>query len=209
MERTPQEILQRHLPQAAVAPFLDYWERNKLNLHICRERTSKLGDYLLPTPQHPQHAISVNGTLNRYHFLLVLLHEMGHLDTFVRYGRSVQPHGHEWQEAFARLIREYLDYGCFPDEVAALLNRYAAKIPLNRTLKEQIDDLLAHYDRNYNPDDSLKLDNLLPGDRFVLKNGKERVFEVVEHRRSRWVCRVIPDGGLFLVPGGAKVRKCN
>ena len=36
-------ILQRYLPEAAIAPFLDYWQRNRLALHISRERSSKLG----------------------------------------------------------------------------------------------------------------------------------------------------------------------
>lgn len=196
-------ILQRYLPEAAIAPFLDYWQRNRLALHISRERSSKLGDYRLPTPDHPQHAISVNGSLNRYMFLWVLLHEMAHLDTFVSYGRDVSPHGHEWQHAYALQMQAYLQ--CFPAEAQPLIAQYSRTMPLNRRLKSQIERTLTHYGSTEAPVDLL--DDQPEGTLFRLKRDPGRQFQSIEKRRTRWLCLCLENGKKYLVPGTAEIIK--
>lgn len=195
--------LRKYLPAGAVDPIFDYIAQHSIHLHITRERYSKLGDYRWPRQGHPFHEISVNGNLNSYHFLLVLLHEMAHLDTWLQYKNSIQPHGHEWQANYARLINLYLPL--FPTDVSVLLQRYTARIPLSRTIEKQIDAQLRHYDPDYTPSDDITLNNLAPGTHFHITARPEHHFIAIEKRRTRWICLNLADGKKYLVSGTAPV----
>lgn len=202
MENRNRRILQRYLPEAAIDPFLDYWQRNRLALHISRERSSKLGDYRLPTSDHPQHAISVNGSLNRYMFLWVLLHEMAHLDTFVGHGRRIRPHGHEWQQAYALLMQQYGP--CFPVDVQPLIEQCSQSVPLRRNLIRKVEQRLTAADQ---PDETvITLDSMPAGTRFRLKSNPHRRFQSVERRRTRWICDDLDSQRRYLVSGSAAIE---
>ena len=47
------------------------------------------------------HRISVNGNLNKYSFLITLIHELAHLLTFTQYKNRVDPHGRNGREFMA------------------------------------------------------------------------------------------------------------
>ena len=200
-------ILAKYLPAAAVEGVYDFMNRNNVYLHITRKRVSKLGDYRWPQPHHNYHEISVNGDMNPYQFLQVMLHEMAHLNNYQRYGKDIQPHGHQWQEEYRQLLREYL--ACFPDDVAALITRYTARVPLYHTVGKQIDALLCHYDLDYTPSDDLTLDQLTPGTRFRIIAKPQRMFRAIEKRRTRWLCLCLDDNKKYLVSGSAKVIVWN
>ena len=204
-EERYRKILSNHLPEAAVEGVYGYLQRHKVHFHITRERMSKLGDYRWPRLEHNFHEISVNGDLNPYFFLWVFLHEAAHLETHLKY-RSVSPHGHEWQEEYRQLLIAHSDL--FPAEVQPLLRRYTRRIPLSHPVAKQVEALLHRYDADYDPDEvPLTLDDLEAGDCFRLKQRPERLFEALERRRTRWLCREIDGGRQYLVNGAAQVTK--
>lgn len=198
------EILSRYLPTSAVDPIYEFIEKNNVFMRITRQRTSKLGDYRWPQHCRQYHEISVNGDLNPYQFLLVMLHEMAHLDTFLKYGNDVQPHGHEWQTEYRRLMLQYLTI--FPEDVAALIKAYTAHIPLSHTLEKQIDAQLRHYDPDYNPSKDLTLDQLPVGTKFRITAKPWKPFRSIERRRTRWICLGLDDNKKYLVSGNAVVE---
>ena len=51
--------------------------------------------------------ITINNDLNKYRFLITLIHEMAHLVTFKDMPRS-KPHGKEWKINFQRLMLPFL-----------------------------------------------------------------------------------------------------
>ena len=195
-------ILLNHLPPEAVDWTYAYLDRYKVHFHITRGRRSKLGDYRWPQKEHTFHEISVNGDLNKYLFLWVFLHEAAHMETHVRYA-DVAPHGHEWQGEYARLLAEHAVW--FPSEVQPLVARYASRVPLYRPLLRQIEERLHHYDKDYVEGSVVHLDELPAGSRFRLKNKPEFVFESLEHRRTRWLCREVSTGRQYTVAGSAEV----
>ena len=198
-------ILSHHLPSEAVAWVYDYLERHRVHFHVSRERRSKLGDYRWPQGvAHPFHEISVNSDLNPWFFLWVFLHEAAHLETHLKYS-AAQPHGHEWQEEYRQLLAAHA--ALFPAEVQPLLARYTRRIPLSRSVGKQIEVALRRYDADYDPD-QITLDRLKPGARFRLKQRPSLLFEAIEKRRTRWLCRELPSGRQFLVSGAAEVLKC-
>jgi len=199
------QILARHLPAAAVDRIMDFIRQNRVHLNITRSRRTKLGDYSWAQRGRTFDRITVNGDLNPYRFLEVMLHEMGHHATYHQHGCRVQPHGREWQQAYARLLTAYCD--CFPVEARAAVQRYASHIPLNAAAKEEMEDLLLRYDADYLPkEQKLLLDNLQPGTAFCLADDPRRRFRSVERRRTLWKCEEIGTGKLFLVRGAAEVR---
>ena len=141
--------------------------------------------------------------MNRYQFLMVLLHEMAHLNTHQRHGNEVQPHGHEWQEEYRMLLRQYLGY--FPNDIASLIAQYTSRIPLSRTIGKQIDAQLHHYDADYDPSTEMTLDQLPPGTAFRIAAKPQKPFRSLEKRRTRWVCLGLDDQRKYLVNGSARV----
>ena len=203
-EEEYKSILRRYLPLSAVDPIYDYIVANGVRFHIKRQRTSKLGDYRMPQPHHNYNEISVNGDLSPHLFLLVLLHEMAHLETFKAYGRTVQPHGHEWQRQYRDLLVAYFNGGHFPNEIYPLLKKYIAHIPLNRAAGNELERKLKELD-NPNSEKELLLKDLPLGSRFRLKSRPQTVFLSIEKRRTRFRCSDEATGRAYLVSGDAPV----
>ena len=201
-EERYRRILSNHLPAPAVDTVYGYLERYKVHFHITRQRTSKLGDYRWPQPGHPFHEISINGDLGPYLFLWVFLHEAAHLETHLKHSHA-QPHGHEWQEEYARLIARSAHF--FPDEEQPLLTRLAQRIPLSRTLLRQVEDRLRRYDPDYHPEEHPALDQLPAGSRFRLKTRPDMELQSLERRRTRWLCIDTVTGRRYTVSASAEI----
>ena len=199
-------ILGNHLPAQAVDMVYSYLDRYRVHFHITRGRRSKLGDYRRPQEggrvPHPYHEMSINGDLNPYLFLWVFLHEAAHLETHLKYN-NVQPHGYEWQREEALLVATHA--ALFPPEVQPLLARYVRRIPLSRSILQQIEALLHRYDPGYSDEEHLTLDGLPAGSRFRLKTKPDMLLESVERRRTRWLCRDVATGRQYTVAATAEV----
>lgn len=193
-----------YLPDSAVDTVFDFLNRHEVYFHITRRRSSKLGDYRMPQPKHNYHEISVNGDLPPHLFLLVLLHEMAHLNTFLIHGRSVQPHGHEWQQQYRLLIVQYWNEGHFPTEATPYIRKYTARIPLNSVAGVELEHFLRRYDRPTSMPVTL-LRNLPIGSLFRIKERPEILFRSVEKRRTRYQCVDENTKLSFLVSGNAEV----
>lgn len=189
-------ILQAHLPAGAVEWVYGYLDRHSIHLHITRRRRTKLGDYRRPQRGHPYHEISVNGDLGCPMFLWVLLHEMAHLETHLKWTHA-RPHGHEWQQEFATLLSAHSAW--FPEEARPLIDAYSRRIPLSTVLARRIEAVLQGHEPG------LTLDGQAAGVRFRLKSHPEKRFEAVQRRRTRWLCRCLDDGRQYLVSGAAEI----
>lgn len=203
------DIMSHYVPSPAVDDIVRFISDYSIHLKITRERQSKFGDYRLPSPKHPDHCISVNGCLEPCAFLLVMIHELAHMLTFIDHGRRVKPHGAEWQEHYSRLIISFVEKGSFPSEVSSLLRTYASTLPLSKKLEREIDrKLKIQPSALVNSDDYVTLDSLVAGSRFRIK-GQSRVFESIERLRTRWKCRDVTTGRLYTVSASAPVEMCQ
>lgn len=204
-EEEYKSILSRYLPASAVEPVYNYVCKNSVRLKITPVRTTKLGDYRCPTPQRPCHEISINGDLPKYFFLMVLLHEMAHMNTFLVYGRKVQPHGHEWQEHYRRLLIEYFVGGHFPPETYPLFKRYTARIPLNRAAGQELEKVLKRDGMAAGDDSCMTLAELPIGSSFRLKSKPDKLFVSIEKRRTRYLVSDSRTGLRYLISGAAEI----
>lgn len=175
-------------------------------MKVTRRRSTKLGDYRMPTEQHKGHSISVNGDLNQYMFLMVLIHEMAHLQTFVDYGRRVQPHGRQWQENYRAMLCRYHQLGCFPSEVDGLMSKYTARIPMPRKTGSEIEFILAHYGEAPGEIKAIRLKDLPVGTEFRMVSKPQILFKSLEKRRTRYCCVDVARGMKYLVSGESVVQ---
>lgn len=196
------ETLSKYAPASAIARLSDHIVRRGIHIRITSHRSSKYGDYRCPAPSHPYHAISVNGNLTPEFFLLVMLHELAHLETYVLFHRSVQPHGHEWQRQYRDLLLDYRN--CFPLEAQPLIDRYTRRIPLHGPTGKSLDRLLQNLGAPVETKPTL-LNDLSAGSVFRLANRPQRLFVCIEKRRTRWLCRELRSYVLVTISGDAPV----
>lgn len=116
----PLRTLETYLPKGAYEPVERYLTRHKVQLTVTRERASILGNYQ-GAFNGKNHRISVNGNLNKYSFLITLIHELAHLLTFEKYGSRVVAHGLEWKREYSRLLANFITNRIFPRDVERVL----------------------------------------------------------------------------------------
>ena len=77
-KESPLHSLSSFLPDGAYEGVAQYLQEYKVHLTVTRERKNILGNYRNKIFDK-NHRISVNGNLNKYSFLITLLHELAHL----------------------------------------------------------------------------------------------------------------------------------
>jgi len=116
----PMQALAAYLPNGSFDPVVSYLHQYKVHLTVTKQRKSVLGDY-----RHAgwggNHRISINGNLNKYEFLITLLHELAHLLIFEQYKNKVEAHGHEWKSIYGNLLLQFIQMDLFPAEIKKCL----------------------------------------------------------------------------------------
>lgn len=192
-QEAPLEALRSYLPHGSFEQVQHYLLHYKVHLTITRARKSVLGDYRNAVNEK-NHRISVNGNLNRYAFLVTLLHELAHLLTFDRYGHRVAPHGKEWKTLFSHILAEFIRLNVFPADITkALLDSLG-----NPAASSCADEQLLRVLRRYDPikDGHVLVDELPVGALFTIEKG--RVFKRGEKIRKRIRCEEMATGKIYL-----------
>ena len=113
------DTLQKYLPELAVAPCFELIKTHGVHLKIVNHRVTRHGDYRrLPNGLH---LITVNASLNKYRFLITLVHEIAHLVAFETYGRRIKPHGVEWKRTFQHLMVPFIRPEVFPTQLLPII----------------------------------------------------------------------------------------
>jgi SprT protein len=192
-KEAPLEYLRQFIPDAAAALVLEYLNHYQVHLTITRERKSVLGDYRHAT--HAQnHRISVNGSLNKFSFLITLIHELAHLVTFMEFGNRVQSHGKEWKQVYRKMLEDFIRLAVFPEDILAALKKSLHDLPASSCADEGLMRILKRYDKN--PGSLVLVEQIAEGDCFVLED--ERVFRKGKKLRKRFQCVEVSTGKLYL-----------
>jgi SprT protein len=185
--------LQDYLPEGSFEGVLYYLQHYKVHLTVTRERTSVLGDYR-HSYMGKNHRISVNGSLNKYAFLITLLHELAHLFTYERFGHRVQAHGTEWKNEFSKILAQFILKKVFPADIEKTLMLTLQNPAASSCADEKLLRVLYRYDVKKNG--ALLVEQLADGDLFVIKGG--RIFRRGEKIRKRYKCVEVKTGKLYL-----------
>ncbi len=174
-----------------------------VELKITRPRKTKFGDYRFPKKDNPRHRISVNGNLNKFAFLITLIHEMAHLKAFKNFGRKIKPHGREWQRIFMELAQPFLDANIFPNELSLKLKK-----SLRKGAASSCTDLeLFRELQKFNPDHEQKttVEDLETG--AVFRLNQKKIFKKGPKARTRFRCLNLENGREYMVHALAEVEQ--
>jgi SprT protein len=191
-KEAPLEYLNHYMPAGASEKMLEYLHRYKVHLTITRTRKSILGDYRHATGSD-HHRISVNGNLNKYAFLITLIHELGHLITFQQYGNSVQSHGKEWKLAYRHILEDFMKLKLFPADLHQTLLRSLHNLPASSCSDVNLTRVLKNYDEG---EKTVLAEDIKEGSLFKTSDG--RVFKRGKQIRKRIEGTEIPSGKLYL-----------
>ena len=163
-----------------------------------------MGDYR-HAHENKGHRISVNGDLNKFSFLITLLHEIAHLITFVKQTKRVQPHGAEWKKNFGDILTVFVTKNIFPDDVKAALINSIDNPAASSCSDVKLLRVLKNYDQK---SESVYFVEQLPhGELFEIKGN--RIFEKGEKVRKRFKCREIATGKWYLFSPVSEVKKAG
>lgn len=192
-KEAPISALQNFLPPNTYEPVLAYLHQYKVHLTVARERKSILGDYRHRT-QGKAHRISVNGNLNRYSFLITLLHELAHLFAFEKFGNRIDPHGREWKHVFGELLARFIEHNVFPDDIKRSLLQSLHNPAASSCSDEDLLRVLKKYDEK---EKHLIFVEAIPeGALFKTHDGK--IFRKGQKIRKRFKCEEVKTRKIYL-----------
>jgi hypothetical protein len=193
------ETLSKYIPEQAVTPVFELIVTHRVHLKIVNERLTRHGDYR--KGMSGKHEITVNSNLNKYKFLITLLHEIAHLVAFETYGRKIKPHGLEWKHSFQKLMLPYIRPEIFPTNLLPLLARHFKNPTASSDTDTTLTLALKMYDK---PNDKNYIFDIPYGSVFRITNGK--IFKKVALRTKRYECLEINSGRTYLFNPNAEVE---
>jgi len=194
-----QNLLQDNIPQEAIPQVLKLLEHDNLTVKIKNERKTRHGDYKqLPSGKHQ---ITINANLNKYRFLVTLIHEIAHFEAYNTYGRFIKPHGLEWKRSFQHLMLPFLNPNIFPNNLLPLLANHFKNPKASSDTDVELAFALKQFDI---ANDKTYVFEVPTGSAFKLYNGK--IFKKGNKRVKRYECVELKTGKLYLFNPNAEVE---
>lgn len=189
-EEHPMQALAAFLPEGSFDDVVAFIHHYKVHLTVTKRRKTVLGDY-----RHAfhgeNHRIGVNSNLNKYEFLITLLHELAHLLTYEQHGNRAAAHGKEWKNNYSLLLRKFIEKKIFPADIETALQRSVINPVATANGEGALLLVLRKYDEKrregYHP-----VAELPPGTFF--QTDDKKIFQKGEKRRSRYTCTEIKTG---------------
>lgn len=158
-----QAILSKYIPVPAVPLISEWILLLNFKLKIKKSRQTKNGDYR-PPRKGLNHQITINQNLNKYAFLLTLVHEIAHLITYVNHGWNVKGHGPEWKNCFKKQITPFMRDEVFPVDLQLAIKSYMKNPAASHCNNDDLMRALKSYDA---PSNLVFLETLLVGTEFM------------------------------------------
>lgn len=192
-KEAPLEYLQEYIPEGSALLIYNYLFEYKVHLTITRGRKSVLGDYRHSTNRE-HHRISVNSDLNKYAFLITLIHELAHLLTFMQYGHRVASHGKEWKLLYRKVLEDFIALHIFPEDILKALKKNLHNLPASSCADDDLMRVLKKYDTT--PTNAVFVEQVAEGKLFKIDNGQ--VFQRGKKIRKRFQCMEVATGKVYL-----------
>lgn len=201
MNPEEQQILMRYFPENAVEMVAETIDKEQFKLRFTKSRRTKLGDFCPPKQKGDSCRITLNFDLHPYQMLITFVHEVAHKIAFDKYGRTIKPHGIQWENVYRELLQPYLIPSIFPQEIIQILQKSLIKV--QATSSGDL-ELMRHL-RSCLPkeENTLCLEDIPEGTKFCLPNG--RTFVKYEKLRKRFKCQCLENRRWYIVNPLAKI----
>lgn len=192
-------VLEKYIPEKAVPATVELIKLTNAHVKVVNERATRHGDYRrLPNGQH---IITVNASLNKYKFLITLIHELAHLIAFSKYGRAIKPHGKEWKLTFKELMTPFIHPAIFPKRLLPLLLNHFKNPSASSDTDAKLSLALKEYDKKTDKNYIFEVPH---GSIFRIYNGK--IFKKGNKRVKRYECLEVSTGRVYLFQPNAEVE---
>lgn len=186
----------KYIPEKAVELVFNVLDTHPIPIKIVNERNTKHGDFRVKVNRTPQ--ISINKNLNKYQFLLTLIHEIAHFITF-KENKYAKPHGKEWKKNFQHLILPFLQPSIFPLELLPSLANHFKNPKASTATDTQLTYALKQYDEKSGKNFIFELQQ---GSKFEFNN---KTFKKGKLRRTRIECVEVSTNKIYLFNQNAEV----
>lgn len=194
------KTLQKYLPERAVATCSALIKQNNIHLKIVNERVTRHGDYRRIAGGG--HQITVNANLNKYRFLITLVHEIAHLVAFEKFGRQIKPHGREWKQTFQYMMLPFIRPEIFPTQLLPLLANHFRNPKASSSTDAKLSIALKTFDEG--DADKTYVFEVPSGSVFRIYNGK--IFKKGKKIVKRYECVEMATGKTYLFQPNAEVE---
>lgn len=201
-KESPLTALNSFLPRGSFEGVAHYLQQYKVHLTISRERQTILGNYRNKVFDK-NHRISVNGNLNKYSFLITLLHELAHLLTHEKYGNRILAHGKQWKEEYGKILSEFIPKKIFPAEIERLLIQSLQNPAATTCAEPHLTRVLKNYD--VKKEGHFFVEELPAESLFKVKGGA--IFKKGERIRKRFKCTEVATKKVYLFSPVYEVEK--
>lgn len=193
-----ERALSPYLPEGTAETIAKWIVGHSVQFVVAKPRQSKLGDFRAGNRRMPSR-ISVNGDLNPYAFLITTVHEFAHLACYSKYGRKVAPHGKEWKQLYTDMLLPFVNEGTFPDDIQEALVKHISSPKASSCSCPTLNKAMALHD----DEGVVFLESTSTGAHFLFR---DECYEVVEKRRTRFLCKRLRDGKNYLISGRATIE---
>lgn len=174
----------------------------KFHLKVTKVRTTKFGDYCPPRNNKKQR-ITINGNLDKYSFLITLLHELAHLQINEINGNLIKPHGKEWKNKFTQLLVMAINQSLFPPIISQTINKYyISKQSFTHSSRIHI---LNNIYKTLEKTIPVRLETIPLNSIVVLENGM--TVTKIEQKRTRCICKDHSNKKLYSIHKSVEVVK--
>ncbi len=187
-----QSILHKYIPEKAVETIAEWIYIYDFKLRVKKSRSTKYGDYRPPI-KGSNHLITINYDMNKYAFLITLVHEIAHLTNFNKHKNAVKPHGEEWKLHFKLLMNRFLNPEVFPDDVILALRKYMNNPAASSCSDINLLRVLKKYDMSIG---LILLEDIPEGKHFTYNDTRQ--FVRGEQVRKRIKCKEVGSNRMYL-----------
>lgn len=189
--------LSKYIPENSIDIVQEILEEHYIKIKIVNNRTSKHGDFkrLL----NGSFQITINNSLNKYQFLLTLIHEIAHFVTY-KQNKRAKPHGIEWKRNFQHLMLPFIQPLIYPQELLPILANYFKNPKASTGADVKLTYALKQFDENTGKSFIFELNE---GNLF---NFKGKTYKKGATRRTRIECVEMHSKRTYLFNQNAEVN---
>ncbi|WP_298370725.1 SprT-like domain-containing protein [uncultured Lutibacter sp.] len=188
----------KYIPTASINLIGEILVNNPIEIKIVNKRVTKHGDFKVLKNRKTQ--ITINNNLNKYQFLLTLVHEIAHYITF-KENKRVKPHGKEWKRNFQHLMLPFINPAIFPEILIPLLANYLKNPKASTGSDVSLTYALKQFDEN---SEKSFIFEIACGSNFKFKN---KIYKKGNLRRTRFECLELNSKRIYLFNQNAEIDK--